>query len=862
MWGQAKAGEPALGAGHSGAVSSLAFSPDGRILYSISGKDSTLRSWNAASGAALSVKTVQGRDWGSASDGAALKAVLYTRYSLVVIDLKTGESIGGVSHPVGGPDIMAYAISPDWTRALTSERGGAAILWDLKTGKVITRKRVHPREAVEGFVFVKNGSAALCSLGLLGSSVWSFSTGEVIDQALRTNLSRIQGVPSKSGTDLVLGIRYGKSIECWDMVKGILEDKPLVVLEASEEYPVSMSVSSDGSLAAAGYKSGAVRIWRLADGSQAAELKTMDSEASALAFSPDGKRLATTCGAGEIEIWDVATARRLVETERPALTLASASADGRYSVKGSRDGVLTLSEAAGGRVVWSVPTNRGRPIVLALSPKGDRAMAAFLNGSMLFLDGRDGKTISEIPAVSKAKVQSLELSEEGACALVLDASGGAAILEPSTSTVLRPVDKSDQFSCAVFSPDGSMAALGKNDGRAVIFITAPGKYEVYGGTENYNSNKPVSALAFSPDGVFLAFATMDGKCSVRGVKSLREYYLKETLGAPVAAIHFEAGPRKPQFRTADGKFAFMELPDITHFTRIGSLAFSPDGKTLYSGGADGSVRAWDWSASRETARYSANAQGVRILVAAADGQRLFSVGEEERISVLALPDGSKTSSREGSSSRIDILSPDGLYYSGIKEPTVIDLATGKSPFKFDPQVKLPKFTHLGWMNGGALSSDGKLLYTSDEDGSLFLWDTASGKAKKATVAGEPAPDFLAIASGGKRGAGGFKDGKLLLWDPSAAKLVATLAPSGAAVTALAFTPKGDILVSADSSGVLSVWSAAKGALVRKLEGHTKSVTAVVVSPDGKYAASAGEDGKILVWSLIEGALAATMEKTD
>jgi len=306
----------------------------------------------------------------------------------------------------------------------------------------------------------------------LGSSVWSFSTGEVIDQALRTKLSQIRGVPSKPGTDLILGVRYGKSIECWDIVKGILEDKPLVILDSSAEDPVSLAVSADGSLAAAGYKSGVVRLWRLADGSQAAELKTMDSEVSALAFSPDGKRLATTCGAGEIEIWDVVSARRLVETERPALTVAAASADGRYSIKGSRDGVLTLSEAAGGRVVWSVPTNRGRPLALALSPKGDRAMAAFLNGSMLFLDGKDGKTISEIPAVSKAKVQRLELSEEGACALVLDASGGAAILQPSTSAVLRPVDKSDQFSCAVFSSDGSMAAMGRNDGKAVIFITA------------------------------------------------------------------------------------------------------------------------------------------------------------------------------------------------------------------------------------------------------------------------------------------------------------------------------------------------------------------------------------------------------
>ena len=297
LWGQAKAGEPALSAGHSGSVSSLAFSSNDKVLYSISGNDSTLRSWDAASGAALSVKTVQGRDWGSSSDGAALKAVLYSKYSLVVIDLKTGEMIGGVSHPVGGPSIMAYAISPDWTRALTSERGGAAILWDLKTGKEITRKRVHPREAVEGFVFIKNGSAALCSLGLLGSSVWNFSTGEVIDQALRTKLSRIQGVPSNSGTDLILGVRYGKSIECWDILKGILEDKPLVILDGSAEDSVSISVSSDGSLAAAGYKSGAVRLWRLADGSQVAELKTMDSEVSALAFSTDGKRLATGVGA-------------------------------------------------------------------------------------------------------------------------------------------------------------------------------------------------------------------------------------------------------------------------------------------------------------------------------------------------------------------------------------------------------------------------------------------------------------------------------------------------------------------------------------------------------------------------------------
>ena len=198
-------------------------------------------------------------------------------------------------------------------------------------------------------------------------------------------------------------------------------------------------------------------------------------------------------------------------------------------------------------------------------------------------------------------------------------------------------------------------------------------------------------------------------------------------------------------------------------------------------------------------------------------------------------------------------SPDGRLACGADDGTVRlwDLATG---------TLLTTLTgHRGAVHEVAFSRDGRRAATAADDGTVRLWDLATG-AQVATLTGWVSA--VAFSPDGRRIATGAGNGTVRLWDPATGTELDTRPRYYAGVFAVAFSPDGRWLASADAGGAVRLWDPGSRTEQAVLTGHDRQVWAVAFSPDGRRVASAGADGTVRLWDPATGTEQAVLTGHD
>ena len=279
-----------------------------------------------------------------------------------------------------------------------------------------------------------------------------------------------------------------------------------------------------------------------------------------VAFSPDGKTLASGSNDKTIKLWELSNGRliRSFEGHSHQVEIVVFSSDGKMLASGSLDNTVKLWDVSSGSLIRSIETHGNGVSSVAFSP----------DGKMLASNG-GGKT---------------GISDTGK---LWDVSSGRLIR--SFTGHIYPI-----LSIA-FSPDGKILASGSNDNTVKLWDVSNGRL-----ISSFKVNRSgVKSVAFSPDGKTLASGGWDTMVSLRDVSSGR---LIRSFKGESDSVNSIAYSPDGKTLASGGRDQGLNLCDVSggrlihsfggHSSTVSSVAFSPDGKTLASGSFDATVKIW------------------------------------------------------------------------------------------------------------------------------------------------------------------------------------------------------------------------------------------------------------------------------
>jgi WD40 repeat protein len=282
-------------------------------------------------------------------------------------------------------------------------------------------------------------------------------------------------------------------------------------------------------------------------------------------------------------------------------------------------------------------------------------------------------------------------------------------------------------------------------------------------------------------------------------------------------------------------------------------AFSPDGKTIATGGKDNAVQLWSTDTGQLLRTFSGHTDSVTSVAFSPDGHRLASASLDKTLR-LWNPDTGKEIGYP-ITGHTDIVNSVAFSPSGHLLATASADNTARIwNAETGQPIGEPLIGHTDTVTQALFSPDAQRLATASLDGTVRFWDTNTAHEIGApSVAPGAGVIGIAFQPDGSQLASVSTDGAIQLWDPyTGLPLTAPLKKHQSTVTAVAFSPGGMRLVSGGSDGALQAWSLrgslGADAIGWPTVGHLGAVTGVVLSVDGQHFTSGGADSTVRTWN--------------
>jgi WD40 repeat protein/uncharacterized caspase-like protein len=682
----------------------LVFSPDGKLLATGTFRSNTIKLWETATNRKLrdlssSGQTAPGLAPSIAfSPDSRLIATSAADNSVKIWDVISGREL----QTLAGPQAPISAALGVYFIAFTSDNklvtvSDAARVWDLNTGKELrTLDSSSPDTSVftgtEGGMILSPDGTQLVILTDDGDArvrIIDLASGR---EARRVKLSdkRIDSIHFAFTPDgrLLAAGNVEKHLKLWDVTANKEQD----LGQTAKEYS-QIKFNRNGRLLALS-ENYVVRIWDVATARELTQLKVPNSGAFAaqadayMAFSEDGKRIATGGFDTDTIIWETETGKRLSNL--------SGRTNMAYNVSFSADGGQLSS---GGRTRWDLRTGRGLRVVPATSektwdiPSPDGRVLAVMkpnNNVVSLAEIPTGRQLFQLaPSGETGVVQKMRFSADGTMLAVVYGPSDFQRQTPSTPTSfmrgsqvkiwdvktgreLHSLSSNDIPSEADFSVDnrvvGTISSMGQislwdvQSGSKLHDLSSspmstfkppvykPGQMptmpnmadiaammtNVMGTMAAGTMGRTVTSLAFSPDSRVLVTGGVESRTNIdlaammSGATSGKRPKGQKGSQTPDPAnlmkdLKVEAIGQVQIWDVASGR----EIGTLKgHGRAVSKVAFSRDGKLLATGGTDNSIKIWDFATKRELVTLTGHTASIESLDFSPDGRLLASASED------------------------------------------------------------------------------------------------------------------------------------------------------------------------------------------------------------------------------------------
>lgn len=300
---------------------------------------------------------------------------------------------------------------------------------------------------------------------------------------------------------------------------------------------------------------------------------------------------------------------------------------------------------------------------------------------------------------------------------------------------------------------------------------------------------------------------------------------------------------------SDTSYNFEFIRSISdHKKSVNSIAFSPDGKILAGGYADGNVKLWESNSGKQIKSLIRHPYPIISLAFSPDGNILACGSGSGSITLWDLNYKEKIRTFKEHEGKVwaILFSNDGKLIISSSDDKTIRLRNMES----GKEIKVLRW-HTGSVNTIALTKDNKTLVSGSSDGTIAIWDIPTGENIK-KIQADPI-NSIDLSPDGRYIASGSSEGKIKIWDLETIEEKMSFTDQKSSVgigSCLRFSPDGRLIVWGTSDSTIAIREVSTGKVVGNLRLHKKGINSIAFTPDGKILASAGEDNDIKLWKLI------------